>query len=110
MDPNTTLQDIRAAISSLDNDGTSYDPYVDDLVTSVEALDAWLSSGGFLPEAWDPDADPPPAPKTTATITLQIAFDPDLHEHPKDWHWATILDVLYDDVKVLDSHDEANNA
>lgn len=43
MDPNETLRRIRAAIR---NDETG------ELAELVEALDDWLSGGGFLPSAW----------------------------------------------------------
>lgn len=44
MDPNATLTELRDMIQ-----GTE-DP---DLIEKFEALDGWLSKGGFLPRDWD---------------------------------------------------------
>lgn len=56
MDPNAALKNIREAVGELRNqdddgvlDGTSQ---VGFLLESVEALDEWLTKGGFLPTAW----------------------------------------------------------
>lgn len=48
MDPNEALKRIRELI----NDGDSADVL---LVEAFEALDNWLSRGGFLPSAWVPE-------------------------------------------------------
>lgn len=45
MDPNAALQKVRELI----NDGDSADVL---LVEAFEALDDWLSKGGFLPDDW----------------------------------------------------------
>src|SRR2546423_155552 len=59
MDPNTTLENMRAAVASL-NSRLGGDPdYVDDLIDIAEhaqVLDDWISRGGFLPTAWSPTA------------------------------------------------------
>lgn len=53
MDPNTTLNTIREAIEDW-NDGR-----IDDrealacLVGDIDALDEWLTRGGFLPADWN---------------------------------------------------------
>lgn len=53
MDPNKTLQDLRKAIRRLnDNDAVGADGDVRILLDTAEALDGWLSSGGFLPADW----------------------------------------------------------
>lgn len=56
MDPNAALNNIREAVGELRQqdddgvlDGTSQ---VGFLLESFEALDEWLTKGGFLPEAW----------------------------------------------------------
>lgn len=51
MDPNETLRIIRQELESAESDAHEVD--VDRLVEHVRALDEWLSSGGFLPKAWD---------------------------------------------------------
>ena len=53
MDPNQTLTEIRALAAHVamteewDRDDAK------ELATLVQALDEWLSRGGFLPEAWE---------------------------------------------------------
>lgn len=52
MDPNATLREIRELIkvwtprSGLDPEDCHQ------LVQLIEALDGWISKGGFLPDAW----------------------------------------------------------
>lgn len=50
MDPNECLNRIRALVltfrESDDSEGSA-------LAEHIEALDGWLSSGGFLPQAWE---------------------------------------------------------
>jgi hypothetical protein len=64
MDPNAALKDLRAAIAEVDNELSAdegaglLDPFGEkdhlrDLVESFQALDGWLSRGGFLPFDWD---------------------------------------------------------
>lgn len=51
MDPNANLAEQRRIIARI-NEGA---PFVEDerrLAELAEALDEWLSNGGFLPEAW----------------------------------------------------------
>lgn len=64
MDPNAALAELRAAMRQLENSrqllGKEADldalwkaiVAADRLAESVEALDGWLSRGGFLPDAW----------------------------------------------------------
>lgn len=57
MDPDVCLQMINALMNEMDGckgqrDEDDYVAMVDGLVAQVRALDAWLSSGGFLPKAW----------------------------------------------------------
>jgi hypothetical protein len=58
MDPNIALEDIRKAIAStaIDPSRTDFDDvlYQAGIVAfdAFEALDEWLSKGGFLPSAW----------------------------------------------------------
>lgn len=47
LDPDATLEQLRDAI--LRNDDGSYSEQIAEL---FDALDTWLSSGGFLPAAW----------------------------------------------------------
>lgn len=63
MDPNAALKDIRrwAKESRMPTISPEARDELHALVTSaVEALDEWLSKGGFLPDAWQhkPENDP----------------------------------------------------
>lgn len=52
MDPNATLKQIRALLDAIDCDEDRSDD-TSDLITLVNALDEWLSNGGFLPKRWE---------------------------------------------------------
>lgn len=56
MDPNQTLADIHEAIADMKKQHRpsefGYMEAAERLVYSVQALDEWLSNGGFLPKAW----------------------------------------------------------
>jgi len=53
MDPNVTLRQLRAAVSDMAGDEFEFDASaVGDAAELFEALDEWLSNGGFLPEDW----------------------------------------------------------
>lgn len=56
MDPDTTLEVMRQATHYL-TDGqpltmAAYTDVVETLIEAVEAMDHWLSRGGFLPTDW----------------------------------------------------------
>jgi hypothetical protein len=62
LDPNRTLAELRDFVISerAAEDGS----YAADICDRVEALDQWLTRGGFLPSAWAPGTyvlDTPPA-------------------------------------------------
>jgi hypothetical protein len=53
VDPNTALTDIRDLIAhTYTADGPAAEDSCRRLYELVEALDGWLSKGGFLPDAW----------------------------------------------------------
>lgn len=64
MDPDQALQEARDAIQTYRAEGLDpNDPALslllaDAIINAFEALDGWLSRGGFLPAAWR-DACPP---------------------------------------------------
>lgn len=67
MDPDATLNEIRELCKSY------FDPPEgpQTLADKFNALDAWLTSGGFLPSSWDlsiPRTMPPREPETHETI------------------------------------------
>ena len=49
MDPDATLNEIRELFDSYAED----DIDISAVANKFDALDAWLSSGGFLPRSWD---------------------------------------------------------
>ena len=55
MDPDTALENAREALAvyarRYRDKGTGLSE-ADDLADAFEALDGWLSRGGFLPDAW----------------------------------------------------------
>jgi hypothetical protein len=51
MDPNATLRKLRELVMRVQGGTGRVDP--EEFAELVEALDGWLTSGGFLPEAWD---------------------------------------------------------
>ena len=59
MDPNTALTDIRDLIAhTYTADGPAAEDSCRRLYELVEALDGWLSNGGFLPDAWRTASSP----------------------------------------------------
>lgn len=54
MDPEETLRLIRLTIKQMraDTDPGVRKAHADELAEYVEALDEWLSNGGFPPEVW----------------------------------------------------------
>lgn len=52
MDPNTALENLRDAVKRINGTG-SFDA-VAEMIDSFEALDKWMSMGGFRPDAWRP--------------------------------------------------------
>jgi hypothetical protein len=56
MDPDKALETIRGSILAYRENGDSFNRHWDHeetLVDAVEALDEWLSKGGYLPANWD---------------------------------------------------------
>jgi hypothetical protein len=54
MDPDECLKQIRDLIMRVNaaDDRGDFEGFAADLAEHVEALDEWLSKGGFLPDAW----------------------------------------------------------
>lgn len=62
MDPNETLKslravarEVRARADAADREGVALDDLTEEaenLSTLFEALDTWISEGGFLPKSW----------------------------------------------------------
>jgi hypothetical protein len=68
MDPNETLAQIRADIATSDSEAGR-------LGDLVEALDGWLSKGGFPPTAWQP-----PVPALTGNDHILTRAGADLDD------------------------------
>lgn len=61
MDPNATLADLRALVAEViaREDKGVFLPkrqHAVDMAQLVDSLDEWLTRGGFLPNAWQPNA------------------------------------------------------
>jgi hypothetical protein len=54
MDPNETLRLLRLTLKQMkaDTDPAIRQAHADEAAEHFNALDNWMSSGGFLPEAW----------------------------------------------------------
>lgn len=54
MDPNETLRLLRLTVAQMrvDESPEIRKAHADEIAEYVEALDGWLSGGGFLPDAW----------------------------------------------------------
>lgn len=52
MDPDKALQDARIASRSLREDETWARSDAEALADAFDALDEWLTGGGFLPQGW----------------------------------------------------------
>lgn len=61
MDPDEALRQLREAIATLNQDDHRREIAAEQVVDHFQALDEWLSRGGFLPKAWGA-AVPDPAP------------------------------------------------
>ena len=60
MDPNEALKNARAALAMIrarpiSTEDGAYEQFTD----AFEALDGWLSKGGFLPDAWELESSTP---------------------------------------------------
>lgn len=53
MDVNQTLADLRGMALSYRNGGKWDESDTTDFIELFEALDGWISRGGFLPSAWN---------------------------------------------------------
>lgn len=58
MDPNTALDEIRDLYEQIIDDRANANDVADDdvdrLVDLIDALDEWITNGGFLPDDWKP--------------------------------------------------------
>lgn len=59
MDPNMTLHELRELCGeALAESGNKRADLVDEIAERFDALDQWLSRGGFVPSAWaHPEAE-----------------------------------------------------
>lgn len=44
--------------------------------------------------------------KRTVEVTLQVRYDPGIHDHPMFWDWALLAGEMPEDCKVVASDDE----
>ncbi len=52
MDPNTTLAELRSLLRDVDDPTVARTYLTAALAERVQALDEWLTAGGYLPTAW----------------------------------------------------------
>lgn len=99
MDPNEALKRAREAARILDNDrcvsrkareelAVELDAMTD-LAEAFDALDQWISKGGFLPDAWQVPAHadfPPPKelPDQEANAPWEVSREGDLGSYEGD--------------------------
>lgn len=75
MDPNEALRELREAVAGvriLQDDGMDSGPaymqFLELACMAAEALDDWLTEGGFLPAPWVGDGHPLPPPAEYSPI------------------------------------------
>jgi len=61
MDPNETLKVLRALVAEVLGadrfEGNDADEVLGELAEEFDALDKWITSGGFLPQDWRPASE-----------------------------------------------------
>jgi hypothetical protein len=62
MDPSETLQEIRELLLA-HRTGNGYKGTLEEVAERVEALDDWLSKGGYPPDEWAPPTASPKTPR-----------------------------------------------
>jgi hypothetical protein len=75
MDPNAALAEFRQHKADADRLGVSHPNYAEVItlaVNAAEALDAWLSRGGFPPEEW---REGPDAPESVSRFVIEPTID-----------------------------------
>ena len=87
MDPNETLRLLRLTIKQMavDTDPDIRAAHADEIAEYFEALDGWMSTGGFLPKAWRPYRAPldiPPAEREEALRRAAKAAERDVLGDP----------------------------
>ncbi|KZM71633.1 hypothetical protein AWN90_02600 [Nocardia terpenica] len=75
MDPDAALGRIRQLVREVQqgNDNDESIDYLDELIDHWDALDDWLSRGGFPPASWDRDRDQTPPEKASAAELISAA-------------------------------------
>lgn len=63
MDPNEALRVLRLTIKQMrvDEHPDIRRAHAEEIAEHFEALDGWLSTGGFAPQDWQPRSEPQPA-------------------------------------------------
>lgn len=81
MDPNETLRMLRLTIKQLrvDEDTDVWEAHANEICEYFEALDDWLSRGGFPPEEWREGPDLVPEDRG---VRLYAHPDGNLHATP----------------------------
>lgn len=99
MDPNKTLSEIRDALAIMNSDNMSGQiNAAASLAEHAEALDGWLSKGGFLPDAWRQPLVPAFGVNPLVDDMLHTVFTTALEGGIGYWaasssyHWSNVVD------------------
>jgi hypothetical protein len=106
MDPTTALANLRKALRTLRGDlsDSAFVDAVDDAADSFDALDGWLSRGGFLPEPWAANR---PVPFTTGRMyAVAPTYERQIDEHTTRQGQVPTF-YLHPDVQGILSEDQA---
>ena len=79
MDPNATLKRIRQIIAEGDDGSESL---TEELPELVEALDEWLSKGGFLPLEWAKGRNKEGVRAAVGSIEAELSHNRQRAEYP----------------------------
>lgn len=108
MDPNAALANLRTAVADFRaaaNTSVAEDP-VDEaahgLADAAEALDGWLSGGGFLPEAWKP-AEPDHTGDLLAAVLSAVIEEDKAERLPAEPVLVTFAATEHDNGYFFDS-------
>jgi hypothetical protein len=82
MDVNATLTELRALVArALRTESDSDAPRIAEL---VQALDGWITRGGFMPDAWNRDEYNGHANRETWAAALHLSNDEGIYESARD--------------------------
>lgn len=102
MDPTANLAMQRSLAKLIIADDANY-AHAAELAEHVEALDEWISNGGFLPSQWPTPASPEGLREAAQKIE-SIVDDNDVYGILRAFDRADVADELVDWVTQLSAH------